>query len=173
MHDQGPPPWEMKYTGSRCCFIVACSVRSPRGMHRGLDVDVSKSRCWQPCVIIGALALVAHRGRRDNRPRRSVRSADLRRAMTSRRRCGPQDHGAAEDTAPGRFVHTRTRPGPIARADRWGGAKLPDMPPKDSRSPRQVRRTRRPGASSRDDAGGAMYGGLELAEQIRCAASRA
>ena len=88
--------------------------------------------------------------------------------MTSRRRCAPARSRCGAKTRTGQV---RTRPNTSGSAfstrTRWGGAKLPDIAAEGF----ALRHHKFDGHEELSiiarDAGGAMYGGLELAEQIR------
>ena len=79
MYDHGPPPWEMKYTGSRCRFIAAqCTLASRAG------IEDMECRCIGEC----------QRFRSADRLRTSCRRAAVTLPTRNRSRwmqtCGPR-----------------------------------------------------------------------------------
>ena len=64
MYDQGPPPWEMKYTGSRCgSFAAQCTLASRGRETRGDSMQRHCARCVARWSSLGCAAQRRRRGR--------------------------------------------------------------------------------------------------------------
>ena len=180
MNDHGPPPWEMKYTGSRGFMRRAVYARRRGQQIRG----ISMIRQWRAAIAAGlmpgrcvcGLALAAPAASASHLHRQSrVRAGGLRGRRNRRSAARTRIQHVSDDDDRDGVEHLHSGPRD-ARSSRGGRQLLPLLAGARA-NPRRRLQPASPTSVRADkphiflivsrDAAGAMYGGLELAEQIR------